>query len=152
MARLLARAPEYDHVRLMPDSRAPLEFRRHQAAILGLLDRARPLLNSRDPGVWTTLSTFRADVLRGLTEYQAYKHRVIYDPIISGNSDKKRLAAELKADCIQLGVDYQAYTMTWRGMDTDGRWPEYRLAALSMMRQIRDALGREADMVRHLYR
>ena len=130
----------------------PLDrFHQLQAVVLSLLNRVRPFFNGKDPGVWPLLVPYRSELTNALHELQIYKHREIFEPILSGTGPSKALVTRLKIECVQVGVDYQAYTQKWDSADITENWHEYRLAALSMMRHLRESLARQDDAIRLLY-
>lgn len=127
------------------------QFHRLQATVLSLLDRARPHFNGRDPQAWNAIAPFRTELAAALQALQIHKHREIFDPIIAAGGPDVANVKALKVDCIKLGLDYQAYTQKWATVDIDAHWPEYRLAALSMMRQIRERMAAQDAAIRALY-
>lgn len=127
------------------------QFHRLHAGVLSLLDRARPHLNGRDPETWSALAPFRGELGAALHALQVYKHREIFDPLIRAGGPNVAAVKDLKAGCIKLGLDYEAYTRKWSTADIGARWPEYRLAGLSMMRQIRERMAEQDAAIRALY-
>jgi hypothetical protein len=127
------------------------QFHRLHGDVLSLLDRARPFLNGRDAGSWAALAPFRGELGAALQALQVYKHREIFDPIIAAGGPKAAIVKQLKVECIQLGLEYETYKRTWATADIDTRWPEYRLAGLSMMRQIRERMAAQDKAIRLLY-
>lgn len=127
------------------------QFDRLHGDVLSLLDRARPLLDGRDAGSWSALAPFRAELGAALQALQIYKHHEIFDPIIAEGGSRTAIAKQLKVECIQLGLEYETYKRTWVSADIDARWPEYRLAGLAMMRQIRERMAEQHKAIRLLY-
>ncbi|MEG3175994.1 hypothetical protein U1872_07120 [Sphingomonas sp. RB3P16] len=119
--------------------------------VLAVLDQARPYLNGRDAESWTALAPFRGALAAALHALQLYKHRELFDPILAAGGPDAASVRQLKAECIKLGLDYQAYTRKWASADIDARWPEYRLAGLAMMRQIRDRMAAQHEAIHRLY-
>ncbi len=119
-------------------TRRPLDqFHRLHADILAILDRARPLLDGRDAGSWRALAPFRGELTAALHALELAIQRELCEPLERVGGPQASVARQLKADCIKLGFDYQAYQRKWATADVDARWPEYRLAGLAMLRHLR---------------
>ncbi|WP_029624942.1 hypothetical protein [Sphingomonas sp. PAMC 26605] len=126
------------------------QFDRLHADILAILDRARPHLGGRDAGSWTALAPFRGELTAALHALEIALQRDLIDPILRAGGPAAAMVRTLKADCIKLGFDYQAYQRTWAHADIDARWAEYRLAGLAMMRHMREQIAAQDVAIRAL--
>jgi len=107
--------------------------------------------NATDSERWPLLANYRTVLTKALHELQIYKHRKIFDPILQSDRPERMTVMQLKVECVLIGTEYQAYTTKWTSADVRTRWPEYRLAALSMMSRIREGLAKQDDAIRNLY-
>lgn len=116
----------------------------HQQAVLSIMDEAEPLL--RDPAARDVAALARARwaMVRGLGEYQLFKHRRIFDPALATpDAPSRERAARLKQRCVEMGDEFRAYVTRWGGADVAGEWPTYQAAALKMMARLRAHVARE---------
>lgn len=127
-----------------------LEYHDRRRAILSILDIARPDLNRALPQAWPELAAHRQKLKDAMQAFQRFKHDKIFDPIIARGQNDKVIAAELKADCVMLGNQYDAFRRRWIGTQAKANWPEYRLSAIAMMTTIRKSFAEQDVIVRTL--
>lgn len=108
--------------------------------LLEIVGTALPLITSsiRDADL-VGLAHLRAEMVCALEEYARYVQQQVLD-IASSGSDRERirLAQEIKIRSIALEQTYRAFTERWRHRDGIANWPEYRLSAIVMMKQVRN--------------
>lgn len=126
------------------------EYHDRRRAILSILDIARPDLNRSLPHAWPELEVHRQKLTDAMQAFQRFKHDKIFDPIIARGQGDKVIAAELKADCVMLGAQYDAFRRKWTSAGAKASWPEYRLSAISMMTTIRKSFAEQHAIVRTL--
>ena len=120
----------------------------HQERILAQIDRARALVDLDPVAARDPLARSRWGLTRLLREYQLFKHREIFDPVIAGGDEARaRLARRMKAACLAAGQDYVSYVAQWSSRDVTGCWAEYRPAMLAMVETLRDHLAAERSGV-----
>ncbi|MBJ6122145.1 hypothetical protein [Sphingomonas mollis] len=116
----------------------------HQDRILTILDRATNLIHGDPDRNRAGLATSRWEMARRLREYQLFKHRELFDPMIAGGDpDQRRRARLMKADCILLSEDFQTHVARWSGVDVADDWITYRRAMLAITTRLRGAVMRE---------
>jgi hypothetical protein len=125
-------------------------FQAHQASVLAVVAQAEQAIARGKEFAASASGSLYGELADALTSYQRYKHSTIYDPVIQSASDTRRIAVELKLDCVQLGTDYQVFLKVWHDSDVRRDWPKCRLTAHSIHRSVRDALFREAHLVPQL--
>lgn len=126
------------------------EFQDRRRAILSILDIARPDLNRSYISAWPALAAYREKLSDAMQAFQRFKHDQIFDPIIARGHSDRVVAAALKADCVMLGAQYDAFRQKWARTDASLNWPEYRLSAISMMTTIRKGLAEQDVIIRTL--
>ena len=126
------------------------EFRRHHSAIVSILNRSRPLFGKSSDEALAALLEHRAQLAAGMQNFQVFKHRRIFDPIIQGGGPNQTIAGHLKADCTALGNEYDHFRREWTEAEMRAQWPKYRLSALVMITEIRKRLADQDDVVRSL--
>lgn len=134
----------------MAISAAVREYRDHRDGVTRTLDRARPWLNLGHNEAWDALLQFRQELSKRMQEFQVFKHKALFDPMIQQGGPRQKIAQQLKAECIKLGTDYTAFQWKWTHADVGVRWPEYRLSALAMMATIRKALADQDAIIQKL--
>ena len=134
----------------MPTERPLEEYHRRRNRILALLDHARPLMKGTYAQAWPALAQYREELTVAMQDLQQYKHAAIFDPIIAAGRSDRAMVEALKTDCIMLSMEYQTYRQRWAKIDIQARWPEYLLAAISMMATIRKGLATQDDVIREL--
>lgn len=93
------------------------------------------------------LGRLRATIVDALGAYQSFVHREIYAPAAAGRDHAARHNAQaLKISCIQLNADYERFRGRWSHRDVADHWPEYRLSARKMARQIAEHTDRAAHL------
>jgi hypothetical protein len=126
------------------------EYHDRRRAILSILDVARPDLNLSLLQAWPALTVHRRRLTDAMQTFQRFKHNNIFDPIISKGYGDKSIAAELKAGCVMLGSQYDAFRRKWSSTEVAASWPEYRLSAISMMTTIRKSFAEQDVIIRTL--
>jgi hypothetical protein len=126
------------------------EYHDRRRAILSILDVARPDLNRSALDAWPAIAVHREKLSDAMQTFQRFKHANIFDPIIAGGRNDKTIAAELKADCVMLGNQYDAFRRRWISTEAKASWPEYRLSAIAMMTTIRKSFAEQDVIVRTL--
>jgi hypothetical protein len=126
------------------------EYHDRRDSVVSVLNRARPWLNLAYIEAWPSLVRMRGDLSAAMQVFQTLKHQKLFDPLLKGGSRQQLIAAELKADCIKLGVDYVDFQRKWSTANVEARWPEYRLSAIAMMTTIRKAIADQDVIIRKL--
>jgi hypothetical protein len=126
------------------------EYNDGRRAILSVLDIARPDLNRSYVHAWPALAGHRQKLIEAMQAFQRFKHDQIFDPIIAKGESDNAMAAALKADCVMLGNQYDAFRRKWSGAEAKANWPEYRLSAIAMMTTIRRSFAEQDATVRTL--
>ncbi|QQV76467.1 hypothetical protein H5J25_13475 [Sphingomonas aliaeris] len=126
------------------------EYHDRRRAILSILDIARPDLNRSALDAWPAIAVHRQKLSDAMQTFQQFKHANIFDPIIAGDRNDKMIAAELKADCVMLGNQYDTFRRRWTSTEAQDNWPKYRLSAIAMMTTIRKSFAEQDATVRTL--
>ncbi|MEG3126017.1 hypothetical protein [Sphingomonas sp. GB1N7] len=126
------------------------EFNARQRAILSILDIARQELSYPYIEAWPALVHHQQKIGSAMQRLQRFKHDNIFDPIITRGQSDKGIAEKLKADCVMLGGQYDAFRQKWAKADAGANWPEYRLSAISMMTTIRKSFSEQEAVIKTL--
>lgn len=91
------------------------------------------------------LAHLRGEMIAAIDSYARYVHDHVLGPAMRGDdAERLRLAHRIKVGAIQLQQSYHTFTTRWADRDGMSNWPEYRLSAIVMMKQVRDQV-REAS-------
>lgn len=126
------------------------QYHDHRDGVVSVLNRARPLLNLEYNEAWTALVRMRGDLSAAMQAFQTFKHQKLFNPLLDEANVQRLIAAELKAACIKLGAEYAAFRRRWTNANVQTYWPEYRLAAISMMTAIRKGIADQDVIIRRL--
>jgi hypothetical protein len=126
------------------------QYHDHRDGVVSILNRARPLLNLGYYEAWPALVRMRGDLSAAMQAFQTFKHQKLFNPLLDGASVQRLIAAELKTDCIKLGAEYAAFRRQWTNANVQVYWPEYRLAAISIMTTIRKGIADQDVIIRRL--
>ncbi len=90
-----------------------------------------------------TLARHRWELVRVLVEFEMFKHRDIFDPVIRhGDPQAAARARTMKQECTALGADIRAFVTRWSNGSVEERWEEFRTAKLALFDRIeRDLAG-----------
>lgn len=113
---------------------------RLQSRLLEIVGTGLPLITSsiKDADL-VGLAHLRGEMVAALMAYARYvDETVMPEALASGDPERLRRAEELKAGCLQLKAAYRGFRRRWAHRDGRTNWPEYRLSAIVMMKQMRD--------------
>lgn len=112
---------------------------RLHARLLEIVGTGLPMLTSsmRDADL-EGLTQLREEMVAAIEVYAHYVHKLLGKALADGDTDVVRTAHDLKLDCIALQQAYRTFTARWAHRDGGLNWPEYRLSAIVMMKQIRN--------------
>lgn len=114
---------------------------RHHDRLIEIMATARPFItDSVEEADLEALRHLRREMVEALSAYQRFVHEEIYEPAQQGigSPEARHDAQALKIDCIQLQRDYDDFGLRWARRHVLENWPEYRLSANRMMKQIND--------------
>lgn len=121
-----------------------------QAIIIMLLNEARAAIDV-GPAQHNRLGAVTVCLADSLHSYQIFKHRRIFDPVITSGSPSSREAARyLKADCIAGAAAFSFFVRQWRDRSLPSVWEEFRPAVINLERQLRDHIKAEGVQIRLL--
>lgn len=84
----------------------------------------------------------RWELLRVLVEFQIFKHRDIFDPVIKqGDPRMAPRARILKAECAELGSEVRAFVAAWSDGSVDRDWDRFRAATLALIAKVERGLA-----------
>ena len=84
----------------------------------------------------------RWELLRVLVEFQIFKHRDIFDPVIrQGDPRMAPRARVLKAECAELGAEVRAFVAGWSDGSVDRDWDRFRTATLALIAKVERGLA-----------
>ncbi|WP_374944523.1 hypothetical protein [Sphingomonas sp.] len=113
---------------------------RLHARLLDIIGTALPLITSSIADAdLIGLAHLRTEMIQAIDAYTHYVHDHVLDAAVAANDPARmQLAHEIKIGCISLEQTYRTFTSRWAHRDGMLNWPEYRLSAIVMMKQIRD--------------
>jgi hypothetical protein len=92
----------------------------------------------RDPA---TQARHRWELLRVLVEFQIFKHRDIFDPMIrQGDAHVARCAQAMKEDCAALGMEVRDFVTRWSDGSVGENWDNFRSAKLALIAKVERGL------------
>lgn len=107
--------------------------------LLDIVGTALPLItaSARDAD-FVGLAHLRMEMICAMAEYARYVQQHVVDAALAGaDPEQIRLAQEIKIGSIALQRSYQSFADRWLHRDGMANWPEYRLSAIVMMKQVR---------------
>lgn len=114
---------------------------RHHDRLIEIMVTVRSQItdSARDADL-EALRHLRREMVEALAAYQRFVHEEIYEPAQQGigSAEARRDAQALKIGCIQLQRDYDDFCLRWARRHVLENWPEYRLSANLMMKQVND--------------
>lgn len=116
--------------------------------LLDIVGTALPLITSsvRDADL-VGLAHLRDEMVCAVEEYARYvQEHVLEVAIASADAERIRLAQEIKIGSLALERSYQSFTDRWQHRDGISNWPEYRLSAIMMMKQVRNHVRAAAQL------
>ena len=114
--------------------------------LLDIIASGLPLITSsvRDADM-VGLVYLRSEMLVTIEAYAQHIQQLSDAAHVSGDLAREQAAQELKIGCIALQQTYRAFTDRWRHRDGISNWPEYRLSAIVMMKQVRNHIRAAAE-------
>lgn len=114
--------------------------------MLDIVAAGLPLLTSsmRDADL-IGLTYLRGEMIEVLAAYARHVRELETDAEQMQDPDRVRLAGEIVRGCTALHRSYEAFRNRWAHRDGQMNWPEYRLSAIVMMKQIRDQVRTSAQ-------
>ena len=113
---------------------------RHHARLLDIVGTALPLITaSAQDADLPGLAHLRGEMIEAMAAYQRHVHdRMSTAATDAGDPVQTRRAQAAKIGCIEIERAYQTFTNRWAHREAAHHWPEYRLSAIVMMKQVRD--------------
>lgn len=122
---------------------------RHHDRLLEIVSTARPLITEAvEDADLEGLRHLRGELVAALAAYQRFVHEEIYVTAQHAGGPPEALgdALTLKIDCIQLQSDYEDFGLRWTRCDVLENWPEYRLSAHRMIRQLEEHVAQAGGL------
>lgn len=116
--------------------------------LLDIVGTGLPLITSsvRDADL-VGLAHLRDEMICAVEEYARYVQQYVLEVALAGTDPEQiRLAQEIKIGSVALERSYQSFTDRWRHRDGISNWPEYRLSAIMMMKQVRNHVRAAAQL------
>lgn len=113
---------------------------RLQSRLLEIVATGLPLIpSSMKDADLVGLAHLRGEMVAALLAYTRYiDDHLIPQAVASGDAERLRHAQASKAGCVGLRQAYGGFRRRWAHRDGLTNWPEYRLSAIVMMKQVRD--------------
>jgi len=91
----------------------------------------------------------RWELLRVLVEFQIFKHRDIFDPIIRRGDPRTAPQAQImKEECAALGMEVRAFVTCWSDGSVERDWDRFRAATLALIAKVeRGLIGQRRTLV-----
>lgn len=115
----------------------------YQSRIVTCIDGAVELLALDPEAARMPLARIRWTMVRILREYQLFKHREIFDPVIVRDDRYSPIARRLKEACLAAADQHLTFVARWNAGDVAARWHEYRPAMAARSAQLRRDIARE---------
>ncbi|KQU47450.1 hypothetical protein ASG67_14465 [Sphingomonas sp. Leaf339] len=116
-------------------------FDDHHARSVTLFRQMRPLLDPKGEADLPALARIRWALLRTLVEFQLFKHRDIFDPVIRlGTPSQQKQARALKEECAQLGADVRAFVTRWSNGSAGTAWADHRRQTIAILDRVERGL------------
>jgi hypothetical protein len=124
-------------------------FDDHHDRAMAIINAQREYLTALTLPDAATLARHRWELVRVLVEFELFKHREIFDPLIRhGDQQTAARARIMKQECTALGADIRAFVTQWSNGSVEERWPEFRLAKLALFDRIeRDLADQRRGLV-----
>ncbi len=126
----------------MPTQRLLDIFDDHHRRAAAIMAVQRALLVSGSRTDPATHARHRWELLRALVEFQIFKHRDIFDPMIrQGNPRTAPRAQAMKTECAALGAEVRAFVARWSDGSVDTDRERFRIATLALIAKVERGLA-----------
>jgi hypothetical protein len=132
----------------MPTQRVLDIFDEHHARAIAIMAAQRALLAPGSVPDPAAQARHRWELLRVLVEFQIFKHRDIFDPLIrQGDPRVAPRAQAMKAECAELGTEVRAFVTRWSDGSVDRDWDRFRTATLTLIAKVERGLAAQRQIV-----
>jgi hypothetical protein len=128
----------------MPTQRLLAIFDDHHHRATAIMAAQRTLLASGSAPDPAAHARHRWELLRVLVEFQLFKHRDVFDPLIRQGDPRTAPRAQLlKTECAALGAEVRAFVVRWSDGSVEADWERFRTASLALIAMVERGLAEQ---------